>query len=88
MFRISLGAEFNKEIKRAIMEKKFPRMDENDMQNMIDAMEAQEDKTAQGISGSIVNRIPSLRNLAAINANSSGKNGGDNGKSGFFGNAS
>jgi hypothetical protein len=85
MFRIQLGADFNKEIKSAIMKKKFPRMAEEDMADMIDTMETQEDKTAQGISGGIANRIPSLMKLSAMNmnANSGGKQEGNNGRPDF-----
>jgi hypothetical protein len=84
MMRLNLGVDFNKEVKAAIIKKKFPRMAEDDLQSMIDTMETQEDKTAQGISGGIVNRIPSLMNIAAMkaNANSSGKMEGSNGTDG------
>lgn len=74
MMRLQLGTEFNKEVKKAIMKKKFPRMDEDEMNTMVDAMVTNEDKTTQGIGGSLMNRIPSLNRAVGFNnANSGGK---------------
>lgn len=72
MFRIQLGAEFNKEVKRAIMKKKFPRVNEDDMNKMILDMETKEDQSGKGVSGRLAERIPSLNRFAAFNANSGG----------------
>lgn len=81
MFRISLGTEFNKEVKKSLMKKKFPRMNDDDMNKMIDAMETKEDEANRGVSGSLLNRIPSLMKMTAnMTPNSGGKNGGINGK--------
>jgi hypothetical protein len=73
MMRLNLGAECNKEIKSAIIKKKFPRMGEDNISNIIQAMESQEDKTAQGESGRLADRIPSLIKAAENYANSGGK---------------
>ena len=67
IFRINLGSEFNKEIKSAIIKKKFPRMQDEDVQKMIDEMKSQEDRMGQGLSGSILDRIPSLNRISAFN---------------------
>ena len=79
MMRLNLGTEFNKEIKSAIIQKKFPRMNKEEVDKMVKDMEAQEDKTAQGESGRLVDRIPSLQRFA-LNANSSGKQEDNNDK--------
>jgi hypothetical protein len=73
MMRLNLGEEFNKEVKAAIIKKKFPRMDEADVKKMITAMETQEDKMGQTESGSLMSRIPSFMNRGMFNANSGGK---------------
>ena len=80
MFRISLGTEFNKEIKKSIMKKKFPRMDDDTMNDMIENMEEKEDQADRGASGSLLNRIPSLMKMTATNANFGGKQEGINGR--------
>jgi hypothetical protein len=68
--RMNLGQEFNKEIKKAIIQKKFPRLPEDKLQSMIDDMESTPD--AQGGNGDVKRRFPFLFK----NANSSGQNGG------------
>jgi hypothetical protein len=80
MFRISLGAEFNKEVKKSIMKKKFPRMPDEDMTELIDNMEQKEDEANRGLGGSLLNRIPSLMKMTVGNkdANSGGKMEGFN----------
>jgi hypothetical protein len=84
IFKLQLGADFNKEIKSTIMKKKFPRMNEQDMQSMIGVMEKQEDTMGKSESSRLVDRIPSLMKIAAANANSGGKQEGFNDK-GFAG---
>lgn len=75
--RLNMGAEFNKEVKKAIMQKKFPRMNKEDMDSMIDEMAQHEDMMGKGESGRLRDRIPSLIRIAAENnANSGGKIGG------------
>lgn len=78
MMKLNLGIDFNKEVKSAIIQKKFPRMDKQDLDAMIKTMKIQEDKTTQGESGNLMSRIPSLINrmTAGNNANSGGKTGG------------
>jgi hypothetical protein len=79
MFRISLGTEFNKEVKKSLMKKKFPRMNDDDMNKMVDAMESKEYQADRGVSGSLLNRIPSLMKMTAqTTPNSGGKSGGFN----------
>lgn len=70
--RLNMGAEFNKEVKGAIIQKKFPRMDKGDVDDMIEVMEGHEDMMGKGDSGRLMDRIPSLMKAAA-NANSGGK---------------
>jgi hypothetical protein len=77
--RLNMGAEFNKEVKKAIINKKFPRMNQDEIDAIIEAMETQEDSKAQGVSSSLMSRIPSLMNRIAAgkpNANFGGNNGG------------
>ena len=70
--RLQLGSEFNKEVKSAIIKKKFPRMDEGDVQVMIDDMIKKENATEQsGTTNRILGKIPSFMNK--LNANSGGK---------------
>lgn len=77
IMRLNMGAEFNKEVKKTIMQKKFPRMNQEDMDAMIDTMMKKEDMMGNGESGRLVDRIPSLMKIAAENnANSGGKTGG------------
>jgi hypothetical protein len=76
LIRISIGQEFNKEIKKAIIQKKFPRLPEDKLSEMIDDMEKTPDANAQGNGGDAKRRFPYLFK----NANSSGKNGGNDGK--------
>lgn len=71
MMRLNLGAEFNKEVKTAIIQKKFPRMNKDDIDSMIKSMGTQEDMTGKGASGRLMDRLPSL--MSAANANSGGK---------------
>lgn len=61
IMRLNLGAEFNKEIKSTIMQKKFPRMSKEDLDAMIKTMKAQEDMTDKGESNRLMSRIPSLK---------------------------
>ena len=75
MMRLNLGSDFNKEIKSAIMKKKFPRMSDEDMNKLIDIMGQQEDTMFKGESGRLIDRIPSLQRIAALNANSAVKGG-------------
>lgn len=70
--KLEMGAEFNKEVKGAIIQKKFPRMNKEDIDSMIATMEAREDMMGKGESGRLMDRIPSLMKAAA-NANSGGK---------------
>jgi hypothetical protein len=72
--RLNLGAEFNKEVKSAIIKKKFPRMNDTDINKMIEAMKQKEDATGMSESGRLMDRIPSFMNR--VNANSGGKTGG------------
>ncbi len=77
MMRLNLGAEFNKEVKAAIIQKKFPRMDKETVDSMIETMQTNEDMMGKGESGRLADRIPSLMKMAAEkNANSGGKFGG------------
>jgi len=69
LMRINLGTEFNKEIKRTIIKKKFPRIPDIDLNKMVADMEKTQDKEA---NGSVMSRFSFLNK----NANSSGKNGG------------
>ncbi len=69
----NLGAEFMKEIKKTIMKKKFPRMDEKKMDEMMDDMMMKEDMMSKGDSGRLLDRVPSLNRMPAMNANSGGK---------------
>jgi len=72
--RLNMGTEFNKEVKAAIIKKKFPRMNKTDIDKLIEGMEAQEDAMGKGESGRLLDRIPSLLKMAAMNnANSGGK---------------
>jgi hypothetical protein len=70
LMRINLGNEFNKEVKKAIIQKKFPRLPEDKLQTMIDGMEKSPDDQAG--AGDVKRRFPFLFK----NANSSGLNGG------------
>jgi len=76
IMRLNLGAEFNKEIKATIIKRKFPRLDDVDIDRMIATMETQEDSLSKSESGKLFDRIPSLMRMSAINANSGGKQGG------------
>lgn len=78
IMRVNLGIEVNKEIKKAIIQKKFPRMDKDELDGLIESMESNEDTMAKGESGRLVDRIPSLMNRmsAEKNAYSGGKTGG------------
>ena len=67
LFRMNLGSELNKEIKSAIIKKKFPRMNEEDLDRLIETMETQEDTMNKGPSGSLLDRIPSLMRISANN---------------------
>jgi hypothetical protein len=69
-FRLNLGKEFNLEVKKAIIKKKFPRASEKEQQTMIDEMESQEGKSE---GGRLIDRRPDLFNKATIDANSGGK---------------
>lgn len=72
--RLNLGADFNKEIKASIIQKKFPRMNKDDIDAMIETMKSQEDMMGKGESGRLMDKIPSLFNrFANNNANSGGK---------------
>lgn len=74
MMKLNLGAEFNKEVKSAIIQKKFPRMSQQDLDNLVNAMEEQETNMNKGESGRLMDRIPSLMKMTAQNnANSGGK---------------
>jgi hypothetical protein len=74
IMRLSLGTEFNKEVKRAIIKKKFPRMNDKDLGKLIDGMETQEEQAGKGESGRLLDRVPSFMNrVSALNANSGGK---------------
>lgn len=74
MMRLNLGAESNKEVKSAIIQKKFPRMGKEDLDKLIGVMGSQEDMQGKGESGRLIDRIPSLMKIAATNnANSGGK---------------
>jgi hypothetical protein len=74
IMRLNLGADFNKEIKSAIIQKKFPRMTKEDLDRLIEAMKTQEDTMGKGESSRLIDRIPSLMRIAAENnANSGGK---------------
>lgn len=75
IMRLNMGADFNKEIKSAIIKKKFPRMADEDITKMIVSMEAQEDTMGKGESSRLFERVPSFMNRFAANnnANSSGK---------------
>jgi hypothetical protein len=75
MMKFNLGVEFNKEIKSAIIQKKFPRIDKKKLDVLITDMEAKEDMAATSESGNLLGRIPSLNRISAFNtnANSSGK---------------
>lgn len=64
--KLQLGAEFNKEVKKAIIKKKFPRMDDTALQVMVDEMEKQETSGSLGESGRLMNRIPSLKKATLI----------------------
>lgn len=68
--RLNLGKEFNLEIKKAIIKKKFPRASEEDQNKMISEMEKQE---AKGEGGRLIDRRPDLFNRSAAYANSGGK---------------
>uniref|UniRef100_A0A6H1ZEC5 DUF4055 domain-containing protein n=1 Tax=viral metagenome TaxID=1070528 RepID=A0A6H1ZEC5_9ZZZZ len=59
--RLQLGSEFNKEVKKAIIQKKFPRMNKEELDEMISGMETQEDRNGKGESGRLLDRIPSLQ---------------------------
>lgn len=63
--RLNMGAEFNKEVKKAIIKKKFPRMNDTDINRLVKGMEAQEDNMSKGESGRLVDRIPSLLKFTA-----------------------
>jgi len=73
MMRLALGAEFQKEIKSAIIKKKFPRMSKEDLDRLVENMEANEIKAEEGESGRLFKKIPSLNNMAEINARQGGK---------------
>lgn len=74
IMRLNLGADFNKEIKASIIQKKFPRMNKDDIDAMIETMKSQEDMMGKGESGRLMDKIPSLFNrFANNNANSGGK---------------
>ncbi len=61
MMRLSLGADFNKEVKSAIIQKKFPRMNKEDLDAMIEVMKTQEDKLNQGESSRLVDRLSFMK---------------------------
>ena len=63
--RLNMGAEFNKEVKKTIIQKKFPRMRQEDMDMMIEGMEGHEDMMGKGEGGRLADRIPSLIKMAA-----------------------
>ena len=77
MARLSLGAEFDKEIKTAIMKKKFPRMNDEDMKSMVDDMASNEDKNGQSIGSRLLNKVPSfmdkVNKMATVNTPTGGK---------------
>jgi hypothetical protein len=75
MFKINLGAEFNKEVKSAIIKKKFPRMAQEDLDRLVTTMQEQEDTTGKGESGRLLDRIPSLMRMSAFTPNSAVKGG-------------
>lgn len=81
--KLELGAEFDKEVKGAIIKKKFPRMDKEDLDKMVKDMESAEDKKGLGETGRLVSRIPSLQNKSQLppqkqNANFGGNKGEQN----------
>jgi len=65
--KAGLGKEFDKEVKKAIVKKKFPRMAENDLNVMLDDIDNNEGK---GEGDKLVDKLP---NLFKKNANSGGK---------------
>lgn len=73
IMKLNMGQVFNQEIKKAIIEKKFPRMGEEEKQKMIDDMATQDNQMAEGASGRLLSRIPSLNRMTAANANFGGK---------------
>jgi hypothetical protein len=71
--RLSMGKTFNIEVKKAIIRKKFPRMDEKLVTKVSKEIEENEGK---GEGGRLLDRIPSLAERLAAknnNANSGGK---------------
>jgi len=73
ILRLSLGAEFNKEVKATIIKRKFPRLDDEDIDRMVEGMMSEEDTASKGESGRLLDKIPSLKKKTALNANSGGK---------------
>jgi dsRNA-specific ribonuclease len=74
MMRLELGELVNQEVKTAIIKKKFPRMAEEEVEKLINDMKQTETTASQGLSGSILNRVPSFNRFSAAgNANSGGK---------------
>lgn len=72
LMKIQLGNEFNKEIKKGIIKKKFPRMNEKDLNKLIKDMESKEETPVKSESSRLLDRIPLLRKTAQNNANSGG----------------
>lgn len=59
MFKIQLGAEFDKEIRKAIIQKKFPRMPKEEIDKLIKNMNTTTDTNSKGASGSLMDRLKS-----------------------------
>ena len=69
--RLNLGRTFNIEVKKAIIKKKFPRIDDATLQKMINELESEETK---GEGSRLLQRLGFGK--ATENANSGGKTGG------------
>jgi len=71
--RVNLGKTFNIEVKKAIIQKKFPRLPDDKLSKIFKEIE---DNEGKGEGGRLIDRIPSLAERLAAknnNANSGGK---------------